>query len=493
MKTSILVKTLIFSILSLSVLWGCSKDPQPVEEPEVTYTLSADKTEAEINEIITFTVTSSVGEDVTSGWSICDESLCFTGNKVSYMEAGTHTIAAHMKADDNISAVNTLTVTITGGQNNNDNENNNNNPDTPSKINPNATYVLYADKGSDLYLYDGVRFYVKEVVDGEVVTEQFSGFKVGLVGAEKESRYLVGERIYLTETGTFDFDAVLYYGANMASEFKTEKITVNVSEREITGYTEDFYHRSLFMKWTATWCPSCPKLETDLIDFMAARFHDRIVPLALHSYDGDECNVGSQIARLYEESELDYNIFSIPSCVIDFNDNWRGTSDSKSQLANHLEKSLSRAASSVPGLAAETKLNGRSLSCTIKTTVREEGNYYLGVFFIEDGVETKQSGAAGSRMMQNHVVHFYLTEGVGTFDLHDCGHLTGGQEYVFSTTFEIPVHEEPADFVFENCHIVYLICRQDSSITPYGFYCANAASVKIGESADYEYEPVYAE
>lgn len=43
------------------------------EPAETTYTLSSDKTNVSINEVVTFTVTSSTGEDVTADWDICDK------------------------------------------------------------------------------------------------------------------------------------------------------------------------------------------------------------------------------------------------------------------------------------------------------------------------------------------------------------------------------------------------------------------------------------
>ena len=127
-----------------------------VRETEVTYTISCDKTEVKVNEEVTFTVTSSAGEDVTDAWNLCDESMCRVGNKFGWSEPGTHTVTAHSKANPEIEAGNTITIEVSG-----------------------SVYKLYADQDV-VYVLDEVTFHVKEIIDGVEQEEDAYGFEAGI-------------------------------------------------------------------------------------------------------------------------------------------------------------------------------------------------------------------------------------------------------------------------------------------------------------------------
>ena len=488
MKRTSLFKVIICSVLGLAMM-SCSNDQQPVEEPEVTYTLSADKTEAEINEMITFTVTSSTGEDVTAEWSICDESLCFTGNKVSYMEAGTHTIAAHYRLDDSIEAQNTVTVTIKSSAAGDEEP-----VESISPLNPDATYEIYFEGESPLYIYyDYVKFYVREIIDGKVTNENFRNFKIGLVGSERADRFEPGKEYMFTETGTYEFDAVIYYmkDGHIYEEKADNTVTIVANEKQTDGFTDDYFHRVLFIKWTATWCENCPEMERAINNIMDSYLlKNRVVPVAMHERGRDYCYPGPEVGKMCDDTESDYNIWGIPGCVIDFDKDLSSVGAVEEYVEKYIKTSLVRNdAGKVPGIKISTSLSGRTLSYKVESAIRETGDYLLGLFFVENGLLTYQSGTPNKEMVQNHILFHSLTSGVSSFGLHECGTLTDGTDFEYSGTFEIPVHEEPADFVFENCQIVYFICKTDESVEPYGYYCANAGVVDMGKSTEYEYEP----
>ena len=490
-KQSNLLKAFI-SVCAGIVLLCCDKDVQPVEEQELTYTLMSDKTEVEVNEMITFTVMSSAGEDVTSEWSICDESLCFTSNRVSYGTAGTHTISAHYTADDTISAGNTLTITVK------DSEDDKSGGEEFFPLNPDAVYELCADIETAYTYYDEVTFHVREVVDGEVQNDNVKNFLIGVVGSDMGDRFETGVEYTFTEPGTYEFDAVLYYRSNGdARQIKSENtVTIEVREkRKSGGYTENYYHRSLFLKWTATWCGGCPEMDTNLEKVMHSYvLTDRIVPVAMHEPGNDYCYPGPEAGRVYLNSGNAFGIQLIPSCAIDFDKRYVGVGSTEHEIYKFVKKSLTRRDDSkTPGIKITTSLNGRTLSYKVESAIRDTGDYLLGIFFIEDGLLTYQYGAENNKMVQNHVLHHSLTNGDNSLGLYEYGSLADGDNFEYSGTFEIPVHEEPADFVFENCQIVYFICEKDPSIEPFGYFCANAGAVGLGESSEYEYEPAFIE
>ena len=484
MKINVVSAFILCVIFGLSVS-GCSKTNE--DNPTVvTYTLSSDKTEVEVGERITFIVTSSTGEDVTDDWSMCDETFCFTNNWASYSEPGTHTVSAHLRTDENVSAQNTLTITVTGDPANNDDGNDN------SVINPNAQYVLRSNSGDTVFVHERVVFSVQEIVDDVVVNENVGGFKLGPVGAKRADREFISEPYYCDKIGTYELDAVLYFIKDgVTEELYTNKLTITAVDKQSAERTENFYHRSLFVKWTASWCGSCPFMEETIVDIMQYRTNDVLVPIAIHSPKNDACYVFTEMGDIYNQTTEDFNITGIPGCSINFNEKWSGVVPSYSVIVNNIYASIDVDPEVVPGLAITTSLSGRSLSGTLKTSIREDGDYLLGVFFVEDGVETYQNGTKDNRMIQDNVVHFSLTDGSDTpFGLYDCGTLTAGQEFQMPISFNIPVHNKPADFVFDNCRLVYMVFKKDSSIQPYGLLCANVSSVKIGQSADYEYDVI---
>ena len=72
------------------------------------------------------------------------------------------------------------------------------------------------------------------------------------------------------------------------------------------------------------------------------------------------------------------------------------------------------------------------------------------------------------------------------------GSLEVDREYTYDYRFTIPTHE-PIDHNLDNCRLVYFICKADATIEPYGYFCANAATCRLGQSQEYEFEPIYGE
>jgi len=116
------------------------------------------------------------------------------------------------------------------------------------------------------------------------------------------------------------------------------------------------------------------------------------------------------------------------------------------------------------------------------------------------------AGGDDGMMMQRNVAYYCLTEpegnqddlpeeGIGKYGrlgLEPLGTLEGEREYTYDYRFTIPTHE-PIDHNLDNCRLVYFICKADATIEPYGYFCANAATCRLGQSQEYEFEPIYGE
>ncbi len=142
----------------------------------------------------------------------------------------------------------------------------------------------------------------------------------------------------------------------------------------------------------------------------------------------------------------------------------------------------------------------------IRTTPREAAEYLLGVYIVEDNIHTKQAGADNGMMMQQDVAYYCLTaqdapeeerpeEGIGQYGqigVTPLGRLEERTEYTYDYRFTLPTRT-PDDHDLSECRLVYFICQVDEATEPYGYFCANAATCRLGESQDYEFEPIYEE
>ena len=447
-----------------------------VEAPqdEITYSLLCPKPTVSVNEKITFMVVSSKGDDVTESWNMCDENFCYTSNTFSYPEPGVHTITAHSKDNPEIEAQNTIKVTVKASN-------------KEPEVNPNATYVLRTN-ASKVYVYEQVSFTVKEVVDD---VEKDSDLSFRLIVDGEMSREM--SHIFST-TGTYNVCAAAYNTSGVEI-VRTETLEITVGEREIIGQSDNFYRRSLFLKRSTTDCTTCPAMDYSLHQAMDLYIPNRLVPVTLHEKD-DECGVSAWTP--FETMLQDYNFYNVPNYVIDWNMAYTsGASYSTIGIANQTKAWQAKyAPEKTPGLAIESSLNGHELSMKLMLTTRVEGTYLLGLYILESGFETYQHGATGNRYEQNHVLFYSLTDGSDNNKLGDLGQLNANQEYVYDYKFTIPestgsVHNHYHNL--DNCTIVYFVCKKESNIRPHGYYCANVVSVPLGESAEYEYEPIYAE
>lgn len=470
MKTKFLFPALLFIGMLLQV--GCVETPPKDDgkDETVTYTLSSDKVAVPINEEITFTVTSSKGEDVTAEWNICDELNCFISNKVAWQNPGTHTITAKKKEDATFEADNKLTITVSG-----------------------SIFTISADKNV-IYERETVTFTVIESIDGVEQEKLPTNFKAGVQG---EDRY-PGLTNTFTKAGVYVIDAIQYdfKGAEKARTNNT--VSIIVKEREPIGYEDNFYRRSLLIEGTWTSCYSCPPFAWAIERTAEYLLDDRFVPVAVHLED-DECNVEIVYSSLLAGQGSDLEFYNFPFYIIDWNYTYSSQSPSPNitKAAEALAHEIAASQASytkTPGLAAETTLTGRTLSIKLKVTPRETGEYLLGGLFVVDGVKTLQTegdikGEDGKKyMIQNNVAHQFITSGDNTNRLDNLGTLNADQEYEYNFTYTVPARHDLA-----NSRIVAYVCKTDASIAPYGFFCANAITCNAGESVDYEFEPIYGE
>ncbi len=448
----------IACLSSLLAAGACGGDPASDPEPDpvppaaATYTLSSDRTSVKINEEVTFTVTSSEGADVTSAWNICDDSGCRAGNVFAWEIPGTYTVTAHSKAG-NLEAENQLTVQVRG-----------------------TVYTLAAD-AEVVKVGEPVSFTITALKNGTDQSDATSQFAIGLKDAE---RYTGHTHIFY-EKGVYTIDAVLRSDESVRT---LNTVAIIVKERTTTGYTDRFYRRSLVAEGTGTGCWSCPATAAGIEHVMKNLLYDRLVPVAFHEA-GDAMGVAAPVSGYFATLMSDYGMHAYPYYVIDWNDTYKSSSamhnvdTAGAEMVHFIEASQARY-EPTPGLAVATTLSGRDLSVAVRVTVREEADYRIGVLLLEDGIETPQTGAADNRMVQMHVAQLQLTSGLA----ESLGTLAKDVERSYSYSATVPERH-----VLANCRVMVALCRTDATVRPYGYFCANAVSVRAGDTVDYQYEP----
>ena len=112
-----------------------------------------------------------------------------------------------------------------------------------------------------------------------------------------------------------------------------------VKERDITGYEDRYYRRSLMAEGTGTNCTGCPAMAETIEYTETYLLPDRMIPLAFHLND-DACNV--PLYRNFFILTNDYGIFAYPYYIIDWNLTYKSTSSDAEALKHSIEASQAR-------------------------------------------------------------------------------------------------------------------------------------------------------
>ena len=128
-----------------------------------------------------------------------------------------------------------------------------------------------------------------------------------------------------------------FKGAEIARAENT--VEISVKERDITGYEDRYYRRSLMAEGTGTNCTGCPAMAETIEYTETYLLPDRMIPLAFHLND-DACNV--PLYRNFFILTNDYGIFAYPYYIIDWNLTYKSTSSDAEALKHSIEASQAR-------------------------------------------------------------------------------------------------------------------------------------------------------
>lgn len=247
-------------------------------------------------------------------------------------------------------------------------------------------------------------------------------------------------------------------------------------------FAREFLHKSLFMRFTATWCGYCPMMAAAIAS-AREELPGKIEQVCLHG-GGSELEFAPTTSLMNQ-----YGVGGFPSGVVDgraFINNASKISSTAAAIVSAVQET-ENTYPVVTGVAMSTELSGGVLSAQVKVYVKAAGKYKITALILEDDIDKAQVDYNdGNHDSYNHsdVARVALTAIKG--DAFTIENDDTVKEFIYSS----PVS---AAFNPEKLRVLVYIQREfgDQPVIASGkyggYYVDNAASVKAGSSLDLQF------
>jgi thiol-disulfide isomerase/thioredoxin len=245
---------------------------------------------------------------------------------------------------------------------------------------------------------------------------------------------------------------------------------------EVDWTTHEFVHKSVAMRFTATWCGWCPRMNKSIRQAQEL-YPDKISYVAIHSSDSDLAfGAGSALFN-------QFMISGIPSGIIDCRT--MVTNQDISVTANNIVnavKETEQKYGTVTGVEINSSVSGRVAQVDVGVYVKKAGDYKITVLLLEDGIVNAQSD---------------YEEGDHPRYVHDCVARVA-MSNVKGDSFKVDRDNSVVDFSFSanvpssynlgNMHVLVYVQRtfkpyQVIQSGSYGdYFVDNSAEVALGEN-----------
>ena len=264
-----------------------------------------------------------------------------------------------------------------------------------------------------------------------------------------------------------------------ASDGSAEYV-VSVIQSGHTGDVEDewkthpFYHQSVAMRFTATWCGWCPRMNKS-ISKAQALYPDKIQHIALHG-GGSDLQF-SQIGPLTEQ----YAIAGFPTGIIDGRTLIQNYPiEQAADTIIHAAKETESILGTSSGVAIKSSYSRQKVSIDVDGYFKESGDYKINVLLLEDGIINVQSDyeeGNHDRYVHNNVVRMAVSAITG-----DPFTINKPTKKSFSYSVSVPAQYDLSNFrIFVYIQKKFKNNRLQSG--NYGdYYIDNCATVAVGEA-----------
>ncbi len=194
--------------------------------------------------------------------------------------------------------------------------------------------------------------------------------------------------------GKFSFYAL--YGMEISNDLEV-KAVAGISDLPADGNkaSTDFAHRLLLIQHTGTACPNCPKLMNTLKRVSEDEaYAGRYYHIASHSYNTDDNAYSSAAANLSGA----LNVKSYPWLNFNFV-KANGYLGEEADIKNCID--LFHEERAAVGITASSNIIDGVVYANVGVKVAEAGTYRVGVWVLEDNIQSTQSSATAS-WQNNH-------------------------------------------------------------------------------------------
>ena len=203
-------------------------------------------------------------------------------------------------------------------------------------------------------------------------------------------------------TGSSSRTAVITFTSVATSlEFTITQGTDGLGSRDWTA--GNFVHRSLAMRFTATWCGYCPMMA-EAFDNAKSQMPDKLELVSLHGSGSDLEFSGTNIlGRRFDVGEYPTGIIDARASIPNYNST-ATTAKTAVSVANETQAAYPASV----GIAGSSLISDSELNLAVGLYIKEAGSYRVTVLLLEDDIVGYQT-PVGNSYRHNDVARFALT------------------------------------------------------------------------------------
>lgn len=238
--------------------------------------------------------------------------------------------------------------------------------------------------------------------------------------------------------------------------------------------SKEFWHRSLAMRFTATWCGYCPNLATGFA-LADSQYPNKIEQLNLHPTSSNLGFSGT--------SSLDniFNVTGYPTGMIDYRRKiGNRVYNDAAILVVSTVKETEKYYPVKTGTSFSSSVSGNTLNLNIKLYIKEKGDYKVTAVLLEDNIIGYQNGG-GSSYNHSSIARVAITDITGDAVSTSEDNKTVSKNYTATI---------PSSCDKNNLRVLVYVLKQYGSQTiirtaDYGdYYVDNAVSAAVGTTQD---------
>ena len=238
--------------------------------------------------------------------------------------------------------------------------------------------------------------------------------------------------------------------------------------------SKEFWHKSLAMRFTATWCGYCPNLATGFAKAVS-QYPNKIEQLNLHPASSNLGFSGtSALSNIF-------NVTGYPTGMIDYRS--RIGNYASDYAATTVVDAVKETEKNYPvktGISFSSSVSGSKLNLNVKLYIKEKGDYKVTAVLVEDNIIGYQNGGGNS---YNHsgIARVAFTDITGDEVSTSEDNKTVSKNYTATI---------PSSCDKNNLRVLVYVLRQYGSQTiirtaDYGdYYVDNAISAAVGTTQD---------